>query len=200
MIEAESGHRKVDRAAGGSLDDQNLIARFNRGGKDAFGALVGRYEGVVRAVLYRLVGNVDDAEDLAQETFIRVHGHLGKFRGDASLKTWILRIASNLARDFHRNRKRQPATQPLDKRSMDGALAAPSAAPGERLTLQEKTRALATAIESLPYKQRAALVMKIIADMNYREIAAVLGSTPNSVKANAHLARRKLIALLGEEI
>ncbi len=200
MIQAEPDKRTDDQAAESSLDDLSLIARFSKGEQDPFGLLVGRYEGVVRAVLYRLVGNVDDAEDLAQETFIRVHGHLGKFRGDASLKTWILRIASNLARDFHRKRKRRPATLPFDKTAMQGALTAPSAAPGERLSLQEKTCALATAIESLPYKQRAALVMKVIGDMDYGEIAAVLGSTRNSVKANAHLARRKLIALLGERI
>jgi len=200
LIQAEPDKRTDDQAAESSLDDLSLIARFSKGEQDPFGLLVGRYEGVVRAVLYRLVGNVDDAEDLAQETFIRVHGHLGKFRGDASLKTWILRIASNLARDFHRKRKRRPATLPFDKTAMQGALTAPSAAPGERLSLQEKTCALATAIESLPYKQRAALVMKVIGDMDYGEIAAVLGSTRNSVKANAHLARRKLIALLGERI
>ena len=200
MIQAEPDKRTDDQAAESSLDDLSLIARFSKGEQDPFGLLVGRYEGVVRAVLYRLVGNVDDAEDLAQETFIRVHGHLGKFRGDASLKTWILRIAANLARDFHRKRKRRPATLPFDKTAMQGALTAPSAAPGERLSLQEKTCALATAIESLPYKQRAALVMKVIGDMDYGEIAAVLGSTRNSVKANAHLARRKLIALLGERI
>lgn len=200
MIQAEPDKRAVDQTAGSSLDDLSLISRFDRGEPGAFGQIVGRYEGVVRAVLYRLVGNVDDAEDLAQETFIRVHGHLDKFRGAASLKTWILRIASNLARDFLRRRKRRPETLPFDGATLKMALSAPDAAPVESLTLEEKMRSLAGAIESLPYKQRAALVMKVIGDMSYKEIAAILGTTPNSVKANTHLARRKLIALLGERI
>ncbi len=200
MIQAEPDKGTADRSPGASLDDISLIARFKRGDRSAFRQIVGRYEGVVRAVLYRLVGNVDDAEDLAQETFIRVHGHLEKFRGDASLKTWIARIASNLARDSLRRRRRRPETLPFDKATFQIAQSAPGTAPDETLTLQEKSRALATAIESLPYKQRAALVLKIIGDMNYEEIAAVLGTTRNSVKANAHLARRKLIALLGDRI
>lgn len=200
MIQAEPEKGMADHAAGNSLDDLSLVTRCTRGDRAAFGQIVSRYEGVVRAVLYRLVGNVDDAEDLAQETFLRVHGHLGKFRGAASLKTWILRIASNLARDFLRKRKRRPEPLSFDSETLLAVPSAPGSDPGRALTLQEKTRALAAAIEGLPYKQRAALVMKVIGDMDYEEIAAVLGTTRNSVKANTHLARRKLIALLGETI
>ncbi|MDY6867136.1 MAG: sigma-70 family RNA polymerase sigma factor, partial [Chloroflexota bacterium] len=67
-----------------------------------------RYQAPVRSLLYRLAGNADDAEELAQETFVRVHGHLDGFRRDSSLRTWILRIAANLARDLLRRRRRAP--------------------------------------------------------------------------------------------
>jgi len=180
--------------------DTGLVKRFIEGRKEAFDEIVRRHEGTVRSILYRIVGNADDAEDIAQETFIRVYENLPRFRGRSSLKTWILRIASNRARDVLRRRRRRPVAVSLDRASTRAAATAEDASPEARLSLSEKTRRLAACIEQLPFKQRSALVMKIIGEMGYEEIAEVLGTTRNSVKSNVHLARRRLLAMLGEEL
>jgi RNA polymerase sigma-70 factor (ECF subfamily) len=180
--------------------DSKLIARILKGDEEAFDILVKGYEGTVRSILYRLAGNAGDAEDLAQETFIKVYQHLPKFRGDSSLKTWILRIATNLTRDMLRKRSRRPTPIPLQSTDQESLPTASHERPDLQLSLKEKTQAAAAALEQLPFKQRACLLMKTIGDMTYREIAQVLGTSPNSAKANAHVARRRLIAMLGEEL
>lgn len=183
------------------MTDHTLIARFRQGDAGAFDVIVRRHEALVRSVLYRLTGNADDAEDLAQETFLRVFENLERFRGDAALRTWILRIAANLARDRQRMQRRRPAPVSLDGGANIAVPAAPEeSAPPARLALREQTRALSEGLEQLPFKQRAALTLKIVGDMDYGEIAQALDSTRNAVKSNIHHARKRLIALLGPQI
>jgi RNA polymerase sigma-70 factor (ECF subfamily) len=183
------------------MTDHTLIARFRQGDAGAFDVIVRRHEALVRSVLYRLTGNADDAEDLAQETFLRVFENLARFRGDAALRTWILRIAANLARDRLRRRRRRPEPVSLDGGAHVVVPAAPEeGAPPARLALREMTRALAAGLEQLPFKQRAALTLKIVGDMNYGDIALALDMTRNAVKSNIHHARKRLTALLGPQL
>ncbi len=182
------------------LSDTELKERFLEGDEKSFDAIVLRYESLVRAILYRLAGNPEDAEDVAQETFLRVYSHLGGFRGEASLKTWILRIATNLARDLQRRRERRPPILPLEEPALKALPGSQGESPPARLSLKEKTRAVAAALDLLPFKQRAALTMKVIGDMSYEEIAAALDTTANSVKSSAHLARKRLLGMLGDRL
>jgi RNA polymerase sigma-70 factor (ECF subfamily) len=184
-------------AESSSRTDSELVESFCEGREDAFDVIVKRHEATVRSVLYRVVGNADDAEDIAQETFMRVYENLNRFRGRASLKTWILRIAVNRARDLLRRRRRRPAAISLEKADPGRLMASSRHSPEAPLSLAEKARALAACIEQLPLKQRSALVMKVIGEMDYEEIAGVLGTTRNSVKSSVHAARRRLLAMLG---
>ena len=160
----------------------------------AFDDLVKRHEGAVRGLLYRLLQHREDAEDLAQETFVRVYRGIGSFQGGASLRTWILKIATNLALDAQRKRSRSPSHVPLDA----GAYLAAGERPEKRLDLEERSEAAAKALERLPFLQRAALIMKVTEGMKYEEIAKVLDTTARSVKSSIHVARRKLMESLGE--
>ncbi len=184
----------------GSVPDSGLTARFLRGDESAFDMIVRRHEGTVRSILTRLTGNADDGEELAQETFMRVYVNLSTFRGKASLKTWILRIATNLARDLLRGRRRKTPPLPLDMAELNALEAPIDGGPPAVALFREKSQALAAAMEQLPFKQRAALICKIIGDMGYDEIARVIGSTRNSVKSNIHLGRRRLLAILGDRL
>ncbi len=197
MIHAKPQRGTGSETAVDALNETRLVKRFLKGDERAFDLVVKRHEGTVRSIVYRLVGNADDAEDLSQETFIRVYGHLGEFKGRSSLKTWILRIATNLARDLLRRRRRKPPAVPLEEGDARNLAGAPGKSPLAELSLKEKAKAMASALEELPFKQRAALTMKVVADMNYGEIAKVLGTTRNSIKSNIHLARRRLAAVLG---
>jgi RNA polymerase sigma-70 factor, ECF subfamily len=184
----------------GPLPDAALTARFLRGDESAFDAIVRRHEGTVRSILTRLTGNADDGEELAQETFMRVYISLSRFRGKASLRTWILRIATNLARDLLRSRRRKSPPLPLGAAELNALEAPINGGPPAVALFREKSRAVAAALEQLPFKQRAALICKIIGDMGYDEIARVIGSTRNSVKSNIHLGRRRLMAILGDRL
>jgi len=167
---------------------------------NAFDLLVLRHQGLVRAVLHRVVNDAHDAEDVAQETFIRVLRSAGRFEGRASPLTWILKIATNLARDRQRRKNREIPTVPLDEAGPERLNAPAWTGPPAALSLKETSQALARALEMLPFKQRAALSLKIDAELSSAEIAAVLETSVNAVKANVHLARRRLIEKLGERL
>lgn len=161
----------------------------------AFDDLVKRHGGAVRGLLYRLLQQREDAEDLAQETFVKVYRSMASYRGDASMRTWILKIATNLALDAQRKRSRSPSHVSLDA----GKFLEAGEAPGRRLDVEERSAAAARALEALPFLQRAALIMKVTEGMKYEEIAKVLDTTARSVKSSVHLARKKLMERLGEE-
>jgi len=179
--------------------DAELVESFLRGEEKAFECLVLRYQARLRAVLCRLAGDVGDAEDMAQETFIRVYKGLRGFRGEASFKTWLFRIAARLATDLDRKRKRRPARVGLEQGN--GAMVHKTAqkTPPQDLIMKEVTRHLECALEKLPFQQRAALVLKAVEGMKYKEIAKALDSTEGSIKSGIHLARKRLVELVGEE-
>jgi len=174
-----------------SLQDTKLLHLFNKGDETAFDLIVNRYENAVRSVLYRVVGNRDDAEDLSQETFLRVYKFASRFRGKSSLKTWILRIAINLAIDLMKLNKRIPSTVSYDEVLIKSE--SKDSNPQERLDLSEKKMALTVGLNKLPPKQRAAIVLKIIEGMTNSEIAETMEISKDAVKANIYYARKQLL-------
>ena len=146
------------------------MARVQRGEQAAFARLLARHLDSVHRYLVRLTGSAADADELAQETFLRVWQRAGSYRpGTVKLSTWLHRIAHNLAVDELRKRRPegQPAEEPKDESADPEALAASSQA-GERL--QE-------AIGALPQSQRAALLLCQVQGFSNRDAAAILGVT-----------------------
>lgn len=174
--------------------DSNLLSRFLSGHKEAFDQMVLEYADSVRGVLFRIMQNKNDAEDAAQETFFRVYKNAAGFKGESSLKTWILRIAINVAMDFGRRRQRKIAALPLEKAALK--LPANTQAPHEGMVLREKQEALARALKELPFKQRAAITLKILEGQTNQEIAHTLGVSKDAVKANLHHARKRLLKVM----
>ncbi len=183
------------RAARVSPPDWEAVARFLEGDEAGFDTIVKRHHRALRSLLYRLAGNTEDAEDLAQETFLRVSRHLDRFRGTSSLRTWILKIGTNLALDHLRRRAKRPEVALPDDRSARAPAGPRDADPKARAVSREQARRVAGVLETLPPVQRAALVLKVMEGMNYEEIAKVLETTANSVKSSIHLARKKMAAL-----
>src|SRR5262245_55256323 len=102
--------------ADGSEPDGLLVARFRRGDREAFAGIVARYRRDIYRLSYRMTGNHQDADDVAQETFLRAYRALPRFRGDSALKTWLFRIALNLSINVGRSRaSRRVEEQPLDE-------------------------------------------------------------------------------------
>jgi len=170
-----------------ALEDGDLLDRFHLGDETAFEELVERYHLPVYHLVYRLTHQRGDAEDLAQEVFLRAYRSLRSFRRASSLKTWLFQIAINLWRD-HRRKARPPLELPLPSAQDPGALA--------RLERQELHVQLQGAIAKLPEKQRATCVLRIFHDLSFKEIGELVGSPIATVKANYRHAVMRLRQLL----
>lgn len=169
--------------------DRDLLDRLLLGDVRALEELVERYQIPVYRLAYRMTGNRADAEDIAQEAFVRAFRSLPGFRRASSLKTWLFRIAINLALD-HR-RRHDAAGQP----TLEWADAPASTDPVEEREHQE---ALHEAIAGLPPVQRATVTLRIVHDLSLKEIGEIMGAPIGTVKANYHHAVSRLRLLVRE--
>jgi RNA polymerase sigma-70 factor (ECF subfamily) len=180
--------------------DKSLIEAHCRGDSAAFGELVRRYGDGMFGYLMKMSKNRQDAEDLFQETFKRVHEKAHTFRG-SQLKSWLFTIATNVAIDGLRRRRRMRVVslnQKLDCSDNDGeelgavALADDSYEPSQEAAKAEQTEKVRGAIESLPARQRATLVLAYYQQLSYPEVAEVMGCSLGTVKTQMYRALRTL--------
>ncbi len=186
--------------------DESLVAAHLRGDPAAFRELVRRYGDGVLGYLFRMTGNRDQAEDLFQETFQRVHEKAHTYRG-GSFKSWLFTIATRAAIDTVRRRKRTPTlslnrdTDCEDDPSPLETVVAPDAAdPAEELVREEQREQVRRAIASLPVGQRAALVLAYYQQLSYQEVAQTLGCSVGSVKTQMSRALAKLAQRLPDPV
>ncbi len=170
-------------------DDDALMARTARGEEAAFRLLVLRWEADVRAFLIHMLGSVEEAEDLTQETFVKVYGQAGRYRGEGMFKSWLFRVAGNLARSRLRRRKilRWVSFDPAEHDVRD-------LGPGPDRNLEDHERAVAVraAVAALPERQRQALTLHRYQGLRYKEIAEAMGTTVPGVES---LIQRALAGL-----
>jgi RNA polymerase sigma-70 factor (ECF subfamily) len=177
--------------------DEELVARSKHGDIDAFEELVCLYERKVFTVTYRLMGNREDASDLAQETFLRAFQSLNGFRGEASFLTWICRIATNVCRDELRKRCRIAADSLDEKITLDDGevtrqFASTDPGPDEIYEKKELQARIQGFINTLSPEFRLALVLRDIIGYSYEEIARQLECSPGTVKSRISRARNYL--------
>jgi RNA polymerase sigma-70 factor (ECF subfamily) len=168
-------------------EDERLVRAFRAGEESAFAALVIKYREPVYRFLRRMTGNHEDAADLTQEVFVRAYRGLARFEGRCSMRTWLLRIATNACLD-HRARRRD--LFPLE--AVAGLVAPPEAGPEAVAERRERWRRVAEAVQALPPRQRAAVVLRLYGGYSYAEIAAVMECSEGTVKATVFSALRKL--------
>jgi RNA polymerase sigma-70 factor (ECF subfamily) len=183
------------RAALRASDRDDVVAA-QRGDQEAFDRLVERYQRDVYRLCYRYVNNHHDANDMAQEAFLKAYKALGRFRGDSAFSTWLYRIAVNTCLNF------KAAAKP-EKELLSDQLADRSPGASERMETDERSRLVRDAVARLPEKQRATLILKVYHDLSHQEVAGILGSTVGTVKANLFHAlgnlRKMLPAVPGRE-
>src|SRR5213080_4113187 len=168
-------------------DEEQLIARSQRGDVNAFNELILRYQQTTYGVVFRMLGDADIAADVTQDAFIAAFRNISSFRGGSSFRAWLLRIASNLACDHWRRVQRHPAESLESLADEDephasdflSALTATGAAgdPEERLLTQELQALIQRGIEQLPLDQRVAVVLCDIQGLSYEEIAETTKAT-----------------------
>ena len=176
----------------GAVDlDAALVARAQRQERGAFDALVRRHQRGVWRVVRRYLRNDADAADVTQQAFVRAFKSLDRFRGEASVRTWLYRIGINLALNHLRDHAREQPAEIAD----DALTAAPVGASG--LESAERAGRLRSAVAQLPPKQRLVLELRVFEDLPFREVAALAECTENAAKVSFHYAVKKLRELLG---
>ena len=174
--------------------DGDLVTRWKAGDQSAFESLIRRHEGRVFGLLMRMLGNREDAEDVAQETFISLHRHGHRFRHDARFSTFVYRVAANAALNRRRTLGRKNARiRKLQTRQAAGDDLPTTPRDPESATFGKQVQVrVQDALLQLPPDLRAATVLYDIEGLSYREIAAVLEIPEGTVKSRIHRARSAL--------
>ena len=178
--------------------ESTLIDRCRRGDAEAFGRFVDLYQARVTGFVRRMVANSDDAEDLAQETFLRAYQSFGRFDGRSSVRTWLFRIAHNLCIDRARRLGRRVEETALVDGEDESAIDVSDVRwQPDRIVLDDEFReAVERGIETMSEKLRAVLLLHDREEMPYDEIGAALGVPVGTVKSRLFLARAHLQAVV----
>jgi RNA polymerase sigma-70 factor (ECF subfamily) len=184
-----------------SATDAELIARARVGDDRAFAVLVGRYERAVAATVIGMLGPGDDADDVGQETFIRFHRALASFRGESSLKTYLVHIAMNLSLNALKRRRRSVLRfVSRDDSSDEGDppvdLPEPRVGPEGDVDAKELQMLVRAAVRRLGEKHRAVVVLRLFQDYSTKETADILGVPEGTVLSRLSRAMKELESLL----
>ena len=166
-------------------DDEELVARIARGDGWALDVLIRRHEGSALQVAFRFLGDHAEAEEVVQETFLRVYRNAAKFKPSATFRAWMFRILTNLCRDARKKSKPVYYTEVPD-------MPDPLAGPEQSLERKRRGRAITLAIHALPENQRLALLFSAYEGLSYQETADILGVSAKAVESLLVRARRTL--------
>lgn len=197
MTPAGSGTGTAPAADSG---ETALLRRAKAGDATAFAEILGRHERMVLMTALRLLGRLDAAQDAAQEAFLRLHKHLGRFDEVRAVAPWLYRVVVNVCRDAQRRDRR--AGLSLDGLRADGRLLEPA----DALDLEadalreEERRMLSDGLRTLPEKERAALVLRDIEGLSTQEVAEILGSSETTVRSQISRGRLRLKAFVGPRL
>ncbi|MEJ2210446.1 MAG: sigma-70 family RNA polymerase sigma factor [Anaerolineae bacterium] len=167
------------------------IEQALQGDRKAFGNLVRAYERPVYNLTYRMLGDSAEAEDAAQETFVRAYTKLATYQPGRKFVNWLLSIASHHCIDRLRRRGRAPQLS-LDGPSPPEWITSNAPQPDQVVSKKEEREQVRQLLETLPPDYRAAVVLRYWYDLSYREIAATMDTTESAIKSRLHRARRMM--------
>lgn len=194
------------------LTDEALVQKF-RQTKDSiyFKSLVRRYQNRLFNAALRILGNSEEAEEVVQDAFVKVHQNLDRFRNQASFGAWVFKIAHNICMDVQRNRHRKRGLRVLafdPQSTLDSEttadshtqtvsqIADPSMNPAQKLEFDEQEEVVSKALSALPEPQRTVLILFDVEGFTYQEVAEIIGSSVGTVRSRLHYGRIKMRELL----
>ena len=195
------------KTAEDSIDDKTLVARVQEGDQRAFRILFDRYNRRAYAVAFGVVKNPQDAMDVVQDGFVKVHRHIGKFHGSSSFYTWLYRIIMNLAIDHVRRRKNAKGVEyddrvgrEADEIAGDGTLLPRilDANPSKTVIRRELLSKIQEALDGLPEYHRAVIVLREVEGLSYEEMSQVLDVPKGTIMSRLFHARKKMQAALSD--
>jgi RNA polymerase sigma-70 factor (ECF subfamily) len=193
----------------GAAGETGLVERCQKGDPQAFAGLVAVHERMVFSLATRLLGDSEEARDVAQDVFLQVYRTLGRFEGRSSLKTWIYRIVVNHCHNRRRlwSRRARGASRPLDELTANdeaklSATERGACSPYEQVRLAERAARVQEALLALPFRHRAVVVLRDVEGLSCEEVAEALGLPAGTVKSRLSRARetlrRRLSATISE--
>jgi len=187
------------RSSGVGPDDGTLVAASQKGDQAAFGEIVRRYQRAVHRLAWSLTRNASDADDLAQETFVRAWGAIRRFETGQPLYPWLARIVTNQAYSLFRHRKRRPerSIEPLLEAGQQWGV---DDDPAEHSARDEHHARLRECFGELAPEHQAVLSLRVMQDLSYEEIANALGVPIGTVMSRLSRARAELKRRLAERI
>ena len=181
-----------------NTNDQVYINRILDGDTNAFAVLVDRYKDLVYTLAMRMMKNREEAEEVAQDAFIKTYKSLDKFKGESKFSTWIYRVAYNTCLDRLKKNKRTQNTVTIDEytehqvKTIDNAL--------DKIEASEKKEAIQQCIELLPSDDSFLLTLYYFEELSLEEIGKIVGLKPNNVKVKLFRSRKKLATILKERL
>ena len=176
--------------------DEDLVLRVQRGDRSAFDFLVIKYQHKIIQLVNRYVKDPSEAQDVAQEAFIKAYRALGNFRGDSAFYTWLYRIAINTAKNYLVSRSRRSSDYQVDIQDAEAIENAPQLqgmeTPERLLLNQEIIDTIKTAIEKLPEEMRTAIMLREFEGMSYEEIATAMDCPVGTVRSRIFRAREAI--------
>jgi RNA polymerase sigma-70 factor (ECF subfamily) len=181
--------------------DNGLVKDFISGNDEAFAQLVGKYKDAITNYINMIIGDYDTSVDLCQETFLRVYRNIGLYSNLYQFSTWIYRIATNLAIDELRYRKRRGRVfhrnvwgkrYSEEDSAPEYEIADARSDPRDEILRKESGRVLKDAIRSLPEKYRTAFIMREVQELPYEAISTILKCSAGTIKSRLHRARELL--------
>ena len=178
------------------LLDQELVRKVQQGDKSAFDHLVRKYQSKIIMLVNRYVKDPSEAQDVAQEAFIKAYRALGNFRGDSAFYTWLYRIAINTAKNYLVSRARRRSEFEVDVTEAEQVYNAPQLkgldTPDQELHNDEIIKAISSAMEKLPGDMRDAIMLREFEGMSYDEIALAMDCPVGTVRSRIFRAREAI--------
>ena len=184
------------------MNDEQLVEQFQNGETKAFDELVRRYQNHVLNTCFRYLNNKDEAQDAAQEIFVKLYHALPKFKPRAKFSTWLYRIVVNHSLNMKRSKKRRDWIQSMgglkkdDVAQVNLVQAPGSETPEARLQAQERLEIVQHALNKLNHAQRTAVILHRFEELSYKEIASVMGASVSSVESLIFRAKKNLYKIL----
>ncbi len=178
-----------------AASDQAIVERVQQGDKEAYNILVLRYQHKVCDIAYKYVNNYVDANDIAQESFIRAYRALANFRGESSFYTWLYRIVSNTAKSYLEQNQKHRYSVDVDDPEFDNqqdvkGLLISNDSPDALLESDELHKIVSQAMEDLPKDLKRAIVLREVEEMSYEDIASIMDTPIGTVRSRIFRARQ----------
>lgn len=179
-----------DRTAPDQDPDRDLVERMRKGDRSAYDDLVRSYEKPIQRLVRRYVHGDEDAKDVTQRTFVRVFERFDSYRGEARFRTWLYRVAVNMALDHVRG------APPGESVPIEDDVAFTNSLGTERLVAAEIWRKVQARLSELPPKQRLVVELRVYHDLSFEEIGAIVDSSEDAAKVNYHHGVKRLRELI----